>query len=76
MYEIKRTLTSKFVIIMMVAIVGLVSLLSYENGSTYSAVNIPSSPILTNGYYLNGQNLTMVGYFHDAYGKPDSIFIN
>ncbi len=72
MYEIKRTLTSKFVIIMMVAIVGLVSLLSYENGSTYSAVNIPSSPILTNGYYLNGQNLTMVGYFHDAYGKPDT----
>lgn len=71
-YEIKRTLTSKFVIIMVVAIVGLVSLLSYENGSTYSPISIPSSPILTNGYHINGQNLTMVGYFHDAYGNPDT----
>ena len=69
-YEIKRTLTSKFVIIMIVAIVGLASLLAYENGSTFSTVNVPTTPELTTGYYINGQNLTMVGYFHDAYGHP------
>ena len=71
-YEIRRTLTSKFVVIMIIAIVGLVSLLSYENASTYSPVSIPSSPSLTTGYYINGQNLTMVGYFHDAFGSPDA----
>ena len=69
-YEIRRTLTSKFVIIMIVAIVGLASLLAYENGSTFSTVNVPRTPELTTGYYISGQNLTMVGYFHDAYGNP------
>lgn len=69
-YEIRRTLTSKFVILMIVAIVGLASLLAYENGSTFSTVNVPTTPELTTGYYINGQNLTMVGYFHDAYGNP------
>lgn len=71
-YEIRRTLTSKFVIIMIVAIVGLASLLAYENGSTFSSVNVPTTPELTTGYYISGQNLTMVGYFHDAYGNPIS----
>ena len=74
-YEIRRTLTSKFVVIMIIAIVGLVSLLSYENASTYSPVSIPSSPSLTTGYYINGQNLTMVGYFHDAFGSPALQFL-
>ncbi|EQD42169.1 hypothetical protein B1B_14176, partial [mine drainage metagenome] len=69
-YEIRRTLTSKFVIIMIVAIVGLASLLAYENGSTFSSVNVPTTPELTTGYYISGQNLIVVGYFHDAYGSP------
>jgi len=38
-YEIRRTLTSKFVIIMMIAIVGLSALLAYESASTSSSVN-------------------------------------
>ncbi len=70
-YEIKRTLTSKFVIIMIVAIVGLTSLLAYEDASTYSPVSVPSTPELNFGYFINNGNLTIVGYAHDAYGKPD-----
>ena len=42
-YEIKRSLTSKFVIIMIVAIVGLSALLAYESGSTFSPVSIPAN---------------------------------
>ena len=70
LYEIKRSLTSKFVIIMIVAIVGLSSLLAYESGSTFSPVSIPAKPSLTYGYYINGNSLTMVGYNHNAYGSP------
>ncbi len=70
-YEIKRTLTSKFVIIMIVAIVGLTSVLAYESASTYSPVSVPSTPQLNYGYYISNGNLTIVGYAHDAYGNPD-----
>lgn len=69
-YEIRRSLTSKFVIIMIVAIVGLSSLLAYESGSTFSPVSIPAKPSLTYGYYINGNSLTVVGYDHNAYGSP------
>ena len=69
-YEIRRSVTSKFVIIMIVAIVGLSALLAYESGSTFSPVSIPAKPFLTYGYYINGDSLTMVGYDHNAYGSP------
>ncbi len=69
-YEIKRTLTSKFVIIMIVAIVGLSTLIAYESGSSYSPVSIPTTPSVATGYYLNGSSVTMVSYVHDAYGNP------
>ena len=69
-YEIRRSLTSKFIIIMIVAIVGLSALLAYESGSTFSPVSIPAKPSLTYGYYINGNSLTMVGYDHNAYGSP------
>ena len=69
-YEIKRTLTSKFVIIMIFAIVGLSTLIAYENGSTYSPVSISTTPQMTYGYYVNGTSLTMVGYAHNSYGQP------
>lgn len=72
-YEIKRTLTSKFVIILIIAIVGLSSLLSYESAATF---NSPSSafakPNLNYGYYIEGSNITMVGFAHNAYGEPAS----
>ncbi|WP_393970712.1 ABC transporter permease subunit [Oxyplasma meridianum] len=71
-YEIKRTLTSKFVIIMIIAIVGLSSLLAYGAASTYSPSPVPSTPQVSYGYFANGTNLTMVGYAHNAYGQPVS----
>lgn len=71
-YEIKRTLTSKFVIIMIVAIVGLSSLLAYESASTFSPSPVSSTPVVVYGHYSNGSNLEMVGYAHDAYGNPVS----
>ena len=71
-YEIRRTLTSKFVIIMIIAIVGLSSLLAYEAGSTYSPSPVSSAPQLTTGYYMSGSSVVMVGYAHDAYGNPVS----
>lgn len=71
-YEIKRTLTSKFVIIMMIAIVGLASLLSYESASTFSPLPISSTPHVNYGYYASGTDLVMVGYAHNAFGQPVS----
>ncbi|MEM3852317.1 MAG: ABC transporter permease subunit [Methanomassiliicoccales archaeon] len=71
-YEIKRTLTSRFVIIMMVAIIGLSSLLAYEAASTYSPTTIPSGPTFTVGYYPEGGNIHIVTYMHNAYGQPIS----
>ncbi len=72
-YETKRTLTSKFVIILIIAIVGLSSLLSYESAATF---NSPSStfarPNLNYGYYIEGSNITMVGFAHNVYGEPTS----
>ena len=71
-YEVRRTLTSKFVIIMIIAIVGLSSLLAYEAGSTYSPSPVSSAPQLSTGFYMGGSNITVVGYAHDAYGNPVS----
>jgi len=71
-YEIRRTLTSKFVVVMIVAIVGLSALLAYESASTYSPSPVPTAPQLSYGYYINGSNLVMVSYAHDAYGNPVS----
>ncbi len=69
-YEIRRTLTSKFVIVMIIAIVGLASLLAYESGSTYSPSPVSSTPQLSTGFYMEGANVTVVGYAHNAYGNP------
>ena len=49
-YEIKRTLTSKFVIIMIIAIVGLSSLLAYESASTFSPLPVSTVPQVNYGY--------------------------
>lgn len=71
-YEIKRTLTSKFVIVMIIAIVGLSSLLAYESASTFTPHPVSSTPQVNYGYYADGTNLTMVGYAHNAFGQPVS----
>lgn len=71
-YEIKRTMTSRFVIILIIAIVSLSGLLAYENASTSNSSNVSSAPEVAYGYYINNNNLTMVSYVHNAYGNPVS----
>ncbi|HLH86560.1 MAG TPA: ABC transporter permease subunit [Thermoplasmataceae archaeon] len=70
-YEIKRILSSKFVIVMIVAIIGLSSLLAYESGSTFTQVSVPNTPKITVGFFLQGNNITMVGYSFNGYGSPE-----
>lgn len=69
-YEIKRTMMSRFVIMLIIAIVGLSSLLAYENASSSNSSNVPTVPEVAYGYFLNNNNLTMVAYVHNGYGNP------
>ena len=70
-YEIKRTMTSRFVIVMIVAIVGLSALLAYESGSTFHSSSVPvRTPNVVSGYYISGNNVTVVNYVYDVYGHP------
>ena len=70
-YELRRTLTSKFVILLMVAIVGFSSLLAYETSVNYNSAPFTSrAPAVSYGYYLNGGNATIVTYAYDPYGHP------
>lgn len=72
-YEVKRTLTSKFVILLIVAIIGLSTLLSYEASVNYNSTPITSrTPALNYGYYIDGNNVTIVTYAFDPYGQPYS----
>ena len=71
-YEVKRTFTSKFVIIMMIAIIGFTALISYEVGSTYNPAPVSNAISLSDGYYISGTNATIVSYVHDSYGTPQS----
>lgn len=70
-YELKRTLTSKFVILLIVAIIGFSSLLAYETSVNYNASPLTSrAPSVSYGYYISGDNATIVAYAHDPYGQP------
>ncbi len=72
-YEIRRTLTSKFVILMIVAIVGLSSLLAYESAASYNSPPFASNrPSVTVGYYVSSGDLNVVTYSHDINGGPYS----
>lgn len=72
-YEIRRTLTSRFVILMMVAIIGLSSLLAYESAASYNSSQTPfNQPSLSYGYYNSGGNVTLVTYSYNIYGQPYS----
>lgn len=72
-YELRRTLTSKFVILLIVAIIGFSSLLAYETSVNYNASPLTSrAPSVSYGYYLSGDNATIVAYAHDPYGQPYS----
>lgn len=70
-YELRRTLTSRFVILLMVAIIGFSSLLAYETSVNYNSAPLTSrAPSVSYGYYLNNGNATIVTYVHDPYGNP------
>ncbi len=70
-YEIRRTLTSKFVILMIVAIVGLSTLLAYESAASFNSSGITSrTPSVSVGYYVSGGDLNVVAYAHNDFGGP------
>lgn len=72
-YEIKRTLTSKFVILMIVAIIGLSSALAYELSASSNSPGVnTTTPELSIGWYTSGGNLTFVGYAYNSIGSPYS----
>lgn len=70
LYEIRRVLTSKFVIILIVAIVGLSGALAYESGVSYSARPTELQvPQVVSGYYINGSSITLEAYVFNGYGQ-------
>lgn len=70
-YELRRTLTSKFVILLMVAIIGFSSLLAYETSVNYNSTPlITRAPSVSYGYYLSDGNATVVSYAYNSYGEP------
>lgn len=72
-YEIRRTLTSKFVILMIVAIVGLSSLLAYESAASFNSSPVTARvPTVAIGYYVSSGELNLVAYAHNDFGTPYS----
>ena len=70
-YEIRRTLTSKFVILMIIAIVGLSSLLAYDSAAGFgSGSGAASAPSVMGGYYISDGNLSIVTYAYNEHGDP------
>lgn len=70
-YEVRRTLTSKFVVLLMVAIIGLSALLAYESAVNYNNTPITSrTPAVSSGYFFTGSNATIVAYAYDPFGSP------
>ena len=73
-YEIKRTLSSKFVILIVIAIIGLSTLLAYESGSTARAAPISVNDVqVSYGFYFSqNSSLNLVMFGHNGYGSPSS----
>ncbi len=69
LYEIKRSFTSKFVILMLVAIIGLSALLSYESSASLTVSNVSSSTKVAAGYFLQGGELHVVTYAYSSTGS-------
>lgn len=74
-YEIKRSTTSRFSVLMIVVIIGLSALISYEEGSLSSGRSAgrsaPGRSVSEiSGYYSNGDSLTLLSLFYDENGKP------
>lgn len=70
-YEIKRSTTSRFSVLMIVVIIGLSALISYEAGSLSSGRSAAGRSISEiSGYYSDGNSLTILTLFYDQNGKP------
>lgn len=70
-YEIQRSLTARFSIILIVVIIGLTALISYEGGALSTARSGAGGNISeVTGYYADGMNLTVLSYFYDQNGNP------
>lgn len=75
-YEIKRSISSKFSIVLIIAIIGLSALLSYEGGVLSTSHSFRGGNVSqVSGYYETGDNLTVVSYFYDQNGNPASSVI-
>lgn len=70
-YEIERSLTNRFSIVLIVAIIGLSALIAYEEGvsSTSHTARISTINEIA-GYYVTGNGLMLISYFYDQNGNP------
>ncbi|MCL5874643.1 MAG: ABC transporter permease [Candidatus Thermoplasmatota archaeon] len=72
-YEIKRSLTNRFSIVLIIAIIGLSALISYEGGvSSTSHLARTGTTNLISGYYVSGNSVNLITYFYDQNGNPVS----
>ncbi|MCL4446920.1 MAG: ABC transporter permease subunit [Thermoplasmatales archaeon] len=72
-YEIKRSLTNRFSIVLIVAIIGLTALISYEGGALSTSHTGSGNTVSeVSGYYASGNRITVVSYFFDQNGNPAS----
>ncbi|MEM3934314.1 MAG: ABC transporter permease subunit [Thermoplasmatales archaeon] len=76
-YDIKRSLTNRFSIIMIIVIIGLTALISYEGGAISTSHATRGSGVNeVSGYYAEGDNLTLISYFYDSTGNPVNVKVN
>ncbi|AKA48559.1 hypothetical protein IX51_04990 [uncultured archaeon] len=65
---------------MIVAIVGLSTLLAYESAATFqSSPLVSSTPSVNYGYYISSENITVVTYSYEPSGSPYNglhIYVN
>ena len=71
-------MTSKFVILLIVAIIGFSSLLAYETSVNYNSAPFTSrAPSVSYGYYLANGSANIVTYSYNSYGQPyENLNIN
>ncbi|MCL4333634.1 MAG: ABC transporter permease [Candidatus Thermoplasmatota archaeon] len=72
-YEIRRSLTNRFSIVLIVAIIGLTALISYEGGVLSTSHTGTSNTVSeVSGYYVTGNTISVISYFYDQNGNPAS----
>jgi len=69
-YEIKRSITSKFSIVIIIAIIGLSALVSYEVDASSISGTSSASVSDISGYYIHGGNVTVVTFLYNEHGDP------